>query len=42
LYAEITRFFVDEYPYLPHYGMELAGRRPIDVYHYVEQNRGVF
>lgn len=40
LYAILTRFFIDEYPSLPHFGVGMGGRRPADVYREINDLRG--
>ena len=40
LYAMITRYFIDEYPFQRHYGVGLFGRRPWDVYQEINKTRG--
>ncbi|PRY89503.1 DDE-type integrase/transposase/recombinase [Donghicola tyrosinivorans] len=40
LYAMLTRYLVDEYPFERHYGVGMGGRRPWDVYQEINKSRG--
>ena len=40
IYGLITRFFVDEYPYRRHYGVNMMGGRPIKVYERLNNTYG--
>lgn len=40
LYAMLTRYLVDEYPFERHYGVGMGGRRPWDVYQEINKTRG--
>ena len=42
LYGILTRYFIDEYPSTRHYGTSMWGRRPIDVFHQINRDRGCF
>ncbi|MCH8491594.1 MAG: hypothetical protein LAT81_16945, partial [Oceanicaulis sp.] len=39
LYAMLTRYLVDEYPFERHYGVGMGGRRPWDVYQEINKTR---
>ncbi|GAA5064003.1 hypothetical protein N0B44_06335 [Roseibacterium beibuensis] len=41
LYAMLTRYLVDEYPFQKHYGVGMFGRRPWDVYKELNDTRGM-
>lgn len=38
----LTRFFVDEYPSMRHFGIGMFGRRPAEVYREINETRGHF
>ncbi|MBU2888140.1 DDE-type integrase/transposase/recombinase [Celeribacter halophilus] len=42
LYEILTKFFIDEYPSLPHMGVGMGGRRPAEVYKDLNETRGIF
>ncbi|MEI4485230.1 transposase family protein [Frigidibacter sp. MR17.14] len=38
----VTRFYIDEYPSMRHYGIGMHGRRPIEVWRELMETRGAF
>lgn len=38
----ITPFFIDKYPSTPHWGVGMAGRRPVEVMKELNETRGIF
>lgn len=42
LYGILTRFFIDEYPSMRHYGVGMGGRRPAEVLKELNKSRGLF
>jgi putative transposase len=38
----LTRFMIDEYPLMRHRGIDMGGRRPIDVWNELQETRGCF
>lgn len=42
LYAEITRFMIDDYPAMRHYGHGMFGCRPREMYSKINDTRGVW
>jgi putative transposase len=40
LYGIVTRYFIDEYPSTRHYGADMFGRRPREVYEFINRTRG--
>lgn len=42
LYGILSRFFIDEYPRMRHYGVGMHGQRPIDVLNTLTHTRGLF
>ena len=40
LYSIVTRYFIDEYPSNRHYGADMFGRRPREVYEFINRTRG--
>jgi putative transposase len=40
--AILSKFFLDEYPRMRHFGVGMGGRRPIDVFRELNKTRGLF
>uniref|UniRef100_UPI002FE073D9 hypothetical protein n=1 Tax=Limimaricola cinnabarinus TaxID=1125964 RepID=UPI002FE073D9 len=40
LYGLVTRYFIDEYPSTRHYGADMFGRPPREVYEFINRTRG--
>jgi hypothetical protein len=42
LYGILTRFFIDEYPSMRHMGIGLGGRRPAEMFKFINETRRLF